>query len=160
MSDKVYVQLGLVQYMCGKICSRNISLRMDHGVLSSILDSLFEGYLEVVRQTHNRILLVSPVEACHEVLLPQVLMVPWRAEFPFAVQIHPVCTHMQPALITRIAHYNFLLSLIALMLCRAKYVSPFQNLTEDVRKRFLYNLLVGVLAFASWHVFTNLYQDC
>ena len=63
---------------------------MGLGVSGYILDTPSAKHLEVVQQTRNRILQMSPVAACHEaLLLPQLLVVPWWVEFCSGEQVLP-----------------------------------------------------------------------
>ena len=64
---------------------------MDLGVSGYISDTLSEKHSEMIQQTRNHILQMSPsVVACHEVLpLPQLLEVCWWVEFSSAEQVLP-----------------------------------------------------------------------
>ena len=64
-------------------------------VSGHILDNMFEHHSQVVQQTCNHSLHMSlSVVACHEaLLLPQILVVTWRAEIPSGeppVHVHTV----------------------------------------------------------------------
>ena len=69
---------------------------MDLGVSGYILDILSEKHFEVGQQTRNHILQMSPVVACHEVLLlPQLLVVCWWVELSSVEKVlPPVHVHM------------------------------------------------------------------
>ena len=83
MLDRVCARIGFVQCMCGRNWFHNIWIGMGLGVSGCILDSLFERHLYAIQQTRNCILqMSSSVVAC--LLLPQLLVVPWRVEFPSA----------------------------------------------------------------------------
>ena len=99
MLDRVCAQLGVVHYMCGRSWFHNISTGMGLGLSGYILDIPSEKHLEVVQQTCNHILQMSPpVVACHEaLLLPQLLVVCWWAELSSVEQVRPpvhVCIHV------------------------------------------------------------------
>ena len=90
-SDRVCAQLGVGNYTSGRSWCHNNQLSTGLGVSGCISDILSERHSEVVQQTRNHILQMSPpVVACHEaLLLPQLPVVPWWVEFPSAEQVPP-----------------------------------------------------------------------
>ena len=93
MSDRVCAQLGVVHYMCSRSWYHNTETGMVLGVSGCILDIRFEMLLEVIQQTHNRILQMSPFfVACHVILLLPQLLVPSRVDFFLLNKFCHLCT--------------------------------------------------------------------
>ena len=87
MLDSVSCPREYVGYTSCRSSCHNMLLGMVHEAVGSKLDIQFEKHLEVVLQTHNHTLQMFPSDQsplhCHEALvLPQILAVLWRMEFP------------------------------------------------------------------------------